>query len=73
MNQFKQVSSDSHQMSQAGEDTRCLGGMDILVQGCPMCGEGAMAGVGGGHCTLRSNASWVMVTWDSPNRITDNP
>ena len=47
MNQFNQVSSDSHQMSQAGEDTRCLGGMDILVQGCPMCGEGAMAGVGG--------------------------
>ena len=28
---------------------------------------------GVGSCTVRSNGSWVMVTWDfpSPNRMTD--
>ena len=26
----------------------------------------------GYHCTVRSNAPWVMVTWDAPvNRMTD--
>ena len=34
--------------------------------------EGARAGLVGGGCTVRSNASWVMATWSpSPIEKTD--
>ena len=56
MNKFEQVSSDDHQIA-------------VLSRG----GVGPMSGVQrerggrphvGGVCTVRSNVSWVMVTWD---------
>ena len=58
MNKLEQVSSDGQQMSLAGW-TRWWG---PLVS-CSWRG----GGVGGeGLCTVRSNAAWVMVTWDPP-------
>ena len=64
----ERVSSDGHQMSLA-EGVGCSG---------LMSGAGAREGEsneqvwtdlmssGGGLCTVRSSASWVMITWDLP-------
>ena len=63
VNKFEQVSSDDHQMSVA------LGGsVPCLVSGKGGGGLGLMSGIGGGEgtCTVRSNASFVMVTWGPP-------
>ena len=54
MNKFEQVSSDDHQMSVAG-------GRAGRFSGLMSKGAGA-----GGPCTVRSNASWVMVTGELP-------
>ena len=56
VNKFVQVSTDGHQMSLAGDEARAGG---VL---CLMSGEG-----GTGSCTMRSNASRVMVTWGPPS------
>ena len=74
MSKFEDVSSDDHQVSIAG-------GVRARVEGTMShVWEGARAGsyhvsclAGGGNwsqgegpCTVRSNASWAMVTWDTP-------
>ena len=70
MNIFEQVCSDSHQMSLAegGGPEGSPRSMSGMVQGTPMShvwrGEWSQA-LGKG-CTVRSNASWVMVTWELP-------
>ena len=54
MNKCEQVSSDHHQMSLAGG-----------VPGLMSSKAGAAARRRGRRsCTVRSNTSWVMVTWD---------
>ena len=72
MNKFEQVSSDHHQMSLAGEGVpglRSSCGWSIWIP-CLMSrgqGVGPRSDVyGEGHCTVRSNASMVMITWDTP-------
>ena len=72
MNKFEQVSSDGHQMSLLGGRGEGVpmshvgggrfGGLELGGGGfhAPCPGEG---GRPRGLCTLRSNASWVMVTW----------
>ena len=66
MNKLEQVSSDGHQMSLAGRGFGPQGVLSLMS-----LGEGGRTGfgVGGssglmcrGDCTVRSNASWVMVT-----------
>ena len=59
MNKFEQVSSDGHQMSQAGASSEAGDMLDIR---------------GGGTCIVRSNASWAMVIYGEPppiDRMTD--
>ena len=59
VNKFEQVSSLEHQMSLAGGLGLGLGG------GWSQCLEGARLGPGQeGLLLMRSNASWVMITWD---------
>ena len=58
MNKFEQVSSDGHQMSLAEESQVSWPGLGV---------PGFMSGGGqsqGAACTMGSNTSWVMVTWD---------
>ena len=50
MSKFEQVSGDHHKMSLAGVG---VGGPRFDVKGG-----------GGGNCTVRSNTSWVITTWD---------
>ena len=50
---FEQVSIDGNQMS-------------LVREGRARGSSGLMLGVGGGGCTVRSNASRVMVTWGPP-------
>ena len=67
------VFSDGHQMSQAGQGLRPWPGgapMSDVQMGlgrgvpCRMSrGDGAKAGR---PCTVRSSASWEMVTWEPP-------
>ena len=60
VNKFEQVFSNCHQMSLAGG---WAGGVTCLVS---RGGDEARA------CTVRSNASWVMVTWGPTlNRMTE--
>ena len=65
MNKFEQVSSDDHKMSLAGGRARTNVGARPRV--------GARGSVGGGPSTVSSNASWVMVAWESfpLDRMTD--
>ena len=59
MNKFEQVSSGDQQMALAGGGVRAGGPQsDVRVAGP------------GEACMVRSNASWVMVIWDPPNRQT---
>ena len=53
VNKFEQVSS-------LGYSTLIVVGTGIGLGG----GHCTRGRAGGGHCTVRSNASWVMVTWD---------
>ena len=62
VNKFKQVSSDDHQMSVAGR----RGWVPCLVS------AGEEVGAIGG-CTVRSNTSWVMVTWKPPSSCEQTP
>ena len=58
MNKFEQVFSDDYQMSLAGAGP---GGPMTHVLG---------GGVGSGEARIvRSNASWVMVTWGPPSPL----
>ena len=57
MNKFEQVSSDGHQMSQAGASSEAGDMLDIRD---------------GGTCKVRSNASWAMVIYgESPLPLTE--
>ena len=59
INKVEQVSSDDHQMRLAG------GWCGAELHVCCIGGRGTMYHVSGvGPCTVRSSASWVMVTWD---------
>ena len=60
VNKFEQVSSDGHQMSLAG-GAWAVGSLSNEVQYLRAGGPGAM----------RSNASWLMVTYDTVDRMTD--
>ena len=72
MNKFDQVSSDGHHMSLAVGWGR-VGGPQVLCWGWD--GRVPQMPVGGRRrgCTVRSNASSVMVTWEPPtlDRIVD--
>ena len=65
VNNFEQVSSDGHQMSPGGSMSDIKGaGLGHLVP-CLMSRVGktcARAVRGQGACTMKFNASWVMVT-----------
>ena len=66
MNKFEQASSDGHQMSLVG---MCgWEGPCSHVQGVssPSLISGEGQSWAGGVCTMRSNASWLMVTWGPP-------
>ena len=68
MNKFEQVSRDGLQMSLAGG---WGGSLDLCLGVRPGLGRVPWPHVGGGGCTVRSNASWVMVTWGHPLGQTD--
>ena len=81
INKFEQVSSDCHQMSLAGgpiSDIFWLGvGSDVRVRAegswvpCLMSRWGEDRARRVGNYTVKSNASWLMVTWGPPiNRQT---
>ena len=65
VNKFQQVSSLDHQMSLEGflyREVPCSGGQGWGGGTLPVqCSS--MSGVGG-PCMVRSNVSWIMVTWD---------
>ena len=64
MNKFEHVSSDAHQMSLVGgksEGSQCPKLRDIARGG-----RGSKCHVSRGYCRGGSNASWVVVTWESP-------
>ena len=71
MNIFEQVSSDDHQMSLAVPCLMPGGGVGLpeVQDSCPGNGNGVgayyhVSYLGGvWPCTVRSNASWVIVTW----------
>ena len=56
----KQVSNDGHQMSLAGGRGQSWGMSHVWCLG------GTAGAWMRGACTVRSNVSWVMVTWESP-------
>ena len=74
MNKFEQVSSDDHQMSLAedwdkearagasGSSVWCVGGRARESQVSCQGDEARARGL----CTVRSNTSWIMVTWGTP-------
>ena len=70
-NKFKQVSSDGHQTLLAGGwgSGHVQGGAEVP---CPEGGSQGWVGWGGGLCTVSSNVSWTMITWD-PHEQTDRP
>ena len=62
VNTFKQVSSDGHQISSAvgSPMSHIWVGVQESHVWCLARGQGQEA------CKVRSNASWVMITWDPP-------
>ena len=73
VNKFEQGSSDGQQMSLAGRPGPChMRSHDVSVAGWE---EDQSRGPGlGGRAVQRSNASWVMLTWDPfPSGQIDTP
>ena len=72
VNKFEQVSSDGQQMSLAGGPGPChMSSHDVGGAGAGSLSRGP--GLGGG-AVQRSNASWVMLTWDPfPRGQIDTP
>ena len=60
----EQVSNDGHQMSLSQElgPKVCSHVLGNRARKVPM--SHVLVGGGGGGCTVTSNTSWVMVTWD---------
>ena len=73
MNKFKKVSGDGHQMSVAerGGTRASQGPLVFCARGVGARGSPSLTS-GNVTYTVRSNASWVMVTWGPPvDRQTD--
>ena len=66
MDKFKQVSNDHHHMSLAGGPGLMSGGNGGQGRWGPRSDVQGGLGPGGGACTVRSNVSWTIVTWDHP-------